>query len=164
MNLLLNAVDALDGRPEARIVVTLATDTGEVSRLPIRREGDPRGINYMHRRRVSRDGGGIGVDPLFTAARVVVITVDDNGPGIPEEDLEKVFDPFFTTKEPGKGTGLGLAICGRLVESMGGRIRAGRSPDGGARFTIRLPGVVESTSVEAAPEVTTATGQRRNAP
>ena len=164
VNLLLNAVDALDGRPEARIVVTLATDTGEVSRLPIRREGDPRGINYMHRRRVSRDGGGIGVDPLFTAARVVVITVDDNGPGIPEEDLEKVFDPFFTTKEPGKGTGLGLAICGRLVESMGGRIRAGRSPDGGARFTIRLPGVVESTSVEAAPEVTTATGQRRNAP
>ena len=140
VNLLLNAIDALAGRREPRIVVSLAGDSGDVTRLPFRREGDPSGINYMHRRRVSRDEGGIGLDPLFTAERIAVITVEDNGPGIPEADRSKVFDPFFTTKEPGKGTGLGLSICARLVEGMGGRIHLDRGAEGGARFTIRLPG------------------------
>jgi two-component system, NtrC family, sensor kinase len=140
VNLLLNAVEALAGRPGGRVVVSLTGDTGDVTRLPFRREGDVSGINYMHRRRVSRDEGGKGVDPLFTAARVAVITVEDNGPGIPDEDRSKVFDAFFTTKEPGKGTGLGLSICARLVEGMGGRIHLDRGPEGGARFTIRLPG------------------------
>ena len=164
VNLLLNAADAVAGQHDARIVVTLSADSGEVARQPIRREGDPRGINYMHRRRVSRDKVGKGVDPLFTATRVVVITVDDNGPGIPEDDLENVFDPFFTTKDPGKGNGLGLAICGRLVESMGGSIRATRGPDGGARFTMRLPGVQGSGPAPAVPEATTATSRGRGAP
>lgn len=140
VNLLLNAVDALSGRRDGRIIVSLGADTGEITQLPIRRQGDPSGINYRHRRRISRDRGGEGVNPLFTAERVVVITVADNGPGIPEEDLEKVFDPFFTTKEPGKGTGLGLSICARLVDGMGGRILADREPEGGVRFIIRLPG------------------------
>ncbi len=140
VNLLLNAVDALEGRPDGRIVVTLSSDTGEVRGLPFRRDGDASGINYMHRRRISRDQGGKGVDPLFAADHVVVITVSDNGPGVVDEDLEKVFDPFFTTKEPGKGTGLGLSICARLVEGIGGRILVDRGPEGGARFTIRLPG------------------------
>ena len=140
VNLLLNAVDALAGRPDPLIVISLAGDTGDVTRLPFRREGDPNGINYMHRRRVSKDEGGKGVDPLFTAERVAVITVEDNGPGIPDENRIKVFDPFFTTKEPGKGTGLGLSICARLVEGMGGRIHLDRGIEGGARFTIRLPG------------------------
>ena len=139
VNLLLNAVDALAGRPDARVVVSLTGDSGEVTRLPFRREGDARGINYMHRRRLSRDEGGKGVDPLFTAERVAVITVEDNGPGIPDEDRSKVFDPFFTTKEPGRGTGLGLSISARLVEGMGGRIHVDRGVEGGARFTIRLP-------------------------
>jgi two-component system NtrC family sensor kinase len=144
VNLLLNAVDAIGQRSDGRIVVTLDSGAGEVRGLPLRREGDPSGINYMHRRRVSRDQGGKGVDPLYTAEHVAVITVSDNGPGIPEEDLEKVFDLFYTTKEPGKGTGLGLSICARLVEGMGGRITVDRGPEGGARFTIRLPGALES--------------------
>ena len=140
VNLLLNALDALSGRRGGRIVVSLTADTGEVTQLPFRQEGDPRGINYMHRRRISRDEGGRGVDPVFTAERVVVITVEDNGPGVPDTDRQRVFDPFFTTKEPGKGTGLGLSICARLVEGMGGRIDVDRGVEGGARFTIRLPG------------------------
>jgi signal transduction histidine kinase len=70
---------------------------------------------------------------------VVAIRVQDYGPGIPEENLDRVFDPFFTTKEPGKGTGLGLAICARLAEGMGGRMSVENAPDGGARFIIRLP-------------------------
>lgn len=138
VNLLLNALDALDGRRDGRIVVTLAPGAGELRAFPARREGDPSGINYMHRRRISRDQAG--VDPLFIAERVAVITVSDNGPGIPEDERDKVFDPFFTTKEPGKGTGLGLSICARLIEGMGGRITVDGAPEGGARFTIRLPG------------------------
>ncbi|HSW31856.1 MAG TPA: ATP-binding protein [Longimicrobiales bacterium] len=147
VNLLLNALDAVAPRADGRIRVTLATEFGEVTRLPRRRSDDPPGINYMHRRRVSKDDGGAGIDPLFTAPRVVVIEVLDNGPGIPEEHLETIFDPFFTTKEPGKGTGLGLSICARLVEGMGGRVEASNAPDGGACFTIRLPGVVDAEDV-----------------
>jgi two-component system, NtrC family, sensor kinase len=144
VNLLLNALDALDNSAEPRIEVTLFAEEGEVTRLPKRRADDPPGINYLHRRRVSKDDRGKGIDPLFTARCVVVIGVRDNGPGIAEENLENVFDPFFTTKEPGKGTGLGLSICARLVEGMGGRIQASNAPDGGACFTIRLPGVADA--------------------
>jgi len=122
-------------------------------RLPPRREDDPPGINYLHRRRRVRDEAG--VDPVARAQRLTVIEVSDNGPGIADADLEHVFDPFFTTKEPGKGTGLGLSICARLVEGMGGRIDAGASPEGGARFVIRLPGI---TADEAARVVPTLSG------
>jgi two-component system sensor histidine kinase HupT/HoxJ len=69
----------------------------------------------------------------------VVITVEDNGPGIPGDDLDAVFDPFFTTKPPGKGTGLGLFVCARLIEGMGGTIAVANGVDGGAVFTVRLP-------------------------
>ena len=84
---------------------------------------------------------------MRTARVVVVVTVADNGPGLPEGDPAQVFDPFYTTKAPGKGTGLGLAICARLVEGMGGRIGASNGPDGGAVFELRLPGIV-SEAVE----------------
>lgn len=144
VNLLLNALDAVEGTADPRVTVTLAVEEGELARLPRRRADDPPGINYMHRRRVSRDDGGKGVDPLFTARAVVVLEVQDNGPGIAPEHLDTVFDPFFTTKEPGKGTGLGLSICARLIEGMGGRIQASNAPEGGAAFTIRLPAATES--------------------
>lgn len=144
VNLILNALDALEGSQKPRVEVGLSVEEGEVTRLPKRRADDPPGINYMHRRRVSKDDGGRGIDPIFTARRVVVIEVTDNGPGIAAEHLETIFDPFFTTKEPGRGTGLGLSICARLIEGMGGRIQASNAPGGGARFTIRLPGVGET--------------------
>ncbi|MCA9299974.1 MAG: HAMP domain-containing histidine kinase, partial [Phycisphaerales bacterium] len=140
VNLLLNALDALGSAPGGRIRVRVYGDRGDAVRMPVRREDDPPEINYMHRRRIARDDGGRGVDPSFSAERVAVIEVSDNGPGIPSEHLDDVFDPFFTTKEPGKGTGLGLSICARLVEGMGGRIDVDNGPEGGARFMIRLPG------------------------
>ena len=66
------------------------------------------------------------------------VTVDDNGPGIPAEDREKVFRPFFTTRS--RGTGLGLAIVQKIVVTHHGRVSAGASPAGGARIeaTFRL--------------------------
>ena len=147
VNLLLNALDALHGRKDPHIWVRLSVEEGGIHRLPRRRADDPPGINYLHRRRMARDPRGIGVDPLFTAERVVIIEVSDDGPGIPDEAIERVFDPFFTTKEPGKGTGLGLSICARLVEGMGGRIQASNRPEGGACFAIRLPGVPDGGNV-----------------
>lgn len=68
------------------------------------------------------------------------ICVDDNGPGVPPEQAERVFQPF--TRLHGRdvsGTGLGLAIARRIVEGHGGRIWVEASPEGGARFCFTLP-------------------------
>ena len=69
----------------------------------------------------------------------VLITVADDGPGIPPEWRTKVFDPFFTTRDTGHGTGLGLYIVAEIVQEQGGCIALDCPPEGGARFTIRLP-------------------------
>jgi signal transduction histidine kinase len=96
---------------------------------------------------------GKAVATLSAAERIVVLTVEDNGPGIDPDSLEEIFDPFFTTKEPGKGTGLGLALSAQLVEGVGGEILAGNRRGGGALFTLRLPGAVhlEAVSVQTGP-------------
>jgi signal transduction histidine kinase len=71
--------------------------------------------------------------------RAVIFRVDDNGPGISSEVKEKLFTPYFTTKHAHGGTGLGLAIAHRIVSDHNGKITAGDSPMGGARFTVELP-------------------------
>ncbi|MGH9387119.1 MAG: two-component system sensor histidine kinase NtrB [Vicinamibacterales bacterium] len=84
----------------------------------------------------------IGVTPRVVVSGSVGggsvrVTVDDNGPGIPPESLERVFQPFVTTKA--SGTGLGLAIVQKVIVSHNGRVTAGNRPEGGAEFTIKLP-------------------------
>jgi len=71
----------------------------------------------------------------------VVITVADNGPGVPPEARARLFDPFFTSKEVGQGSGLGLFISQALVTRRGGRIDFDAAHGPGARFVIRLPAV-----------------------
>ena len=70
----------------------------------------------------------------------VVVSILDNGCGIPEENLEKIFDPFFTTKGVGRGSGQGLAIARSIVtEKHGGSIDVQSTVGVGTRFIIRLP-------------------------
>jgi len=139
VNLLLNALDAVSGLEEGSVRVTLRAEAGHGALLPLRRKGDPPGINYAHRRRVAWADEAPPTAPLLSSERVVVLTVEDNGPGMPPEHLDDIFDPFFTTKEPGEGTGLGLALSAQFVEGMGGEIVAANREDGGAVFTLRLP-------------------------
>jgi len=68
-----------------------------------------------------------------------IVEFSDSGPGIAQEELTHIFDPFYTTKEPGKGTGLGLSVCYRIVESMGGVIKAESIQGQGASFVVTLP-------------------------
>lgn len=68
----------------------------------------------------------------------VLETVDDTGPGVPPELLERVFEPFFTTKGE-QGTGLGLAISFGLVRAMGGRMWMQNVEGGGARLAFEVP-------------------------
>ena len=67
----------------------------------------------------------------------VTVTVADNGPGIPEENIDQVFDPLFTTKP--EGTGLGLSICLSITQKLGGSISVRSKPKRGASFIIQLP-------------------------
>jgi len=71
----------------------------------------------------------------------VVLSVEDDGPGVPTELRDQIFEPFFTTKEAGRGTGLGLSIARRIVEDHGGELALETRSDGshGARFELRLP-------------------------
>jgi two-component system NtrC family sensor kinase len=78
----------------------------------------------------------------------VVVTVTDNGPGIPPDVAERIFEPFFTTKPEGQGTGLGLSICYRIAEEHGGTIRFENLREGGARFTVDLPASPEPSTKE----------------
>jgi PAS domain S-box-containing protein len=74
-----------------------------------------------------------------------VLTVADNGKGIPTKVMDKIFDPFFTTKAPGKGTGLGLSICYGIVSELRGRLDCGNRPEGGAWFAVSLPATQAET-------------------
>ena len=126
LNLLLNAADALgEGAADPWIRITVRPAPARV------RAGDPdRGAAASRRQRDA-----------------VECVVEDNGPGIAEEDRERVFDPFFTTKPPGEGTGLGLANATRFAEEFGGALELlPTRPGGGAVFVLRLPALAESSS------------------
>nr|WP_245244267.1 HAMP domain-containing sensor histidine kinase [Tessaracoccus sp. MC1865] len=78
------------------------------------------------------------------------LTIIDQGPGIEEEDLPNIFDRFYRSDKARNtpGTGLGLSIVAHTVEAHGGTVKASNDPDGGARFTMRLPVVELSEQYE----------------
>ena len=69
----------------------------------------------------------------------VVLEVNDDGPGVPEDVQPCIFDPFFTTKEVGKGTGLGLTVAYAIVQEHGGRIRVKSRKGAGTEVILTLP-------------------------
>jgi signal transduction histidine kinase len=108
-NLLINGFEALEGRGHVVITVSRGCQDDE------------------------HPSGGDPAEPLQT----VIVTVSDDGPGIPVDAVERVFNPFFTTKP--QGSGLGLAIVRKIVDAHDGRIDMTTPPGGGTAFRVTLP-------------------------
>ena len=91
----------------------------------------------------SPEGGTLRVAAWRDDLKAAVITVEDDGPGIPADNLDSIFERFYTERPEGEAfgrhSGLGLSISRRIVEAHGGTIRAENREGGGARFIVRLP-------------------------
>jgi two-component system NtrC family sensor kinase len=85
-------------------------------------------------------------DPQAALARVIV---EDDGPGIPADQMEQLFSPFVSSKKGG-GTGLGLPVSQKIVHEHGGKIHVHSEPDRGARFILEIPAVLPAPEPTAA--------------
>ena len=123
---------AMTGENLIRVLVNLVRNAAESIRIGGTDQGTNGGTIELTLRE-TRDEEG--------AVRSMVLSVEDSGPGIPPEFLERVFDRGFTTRaEPhGRSRGLGLSITRSIVEGAGGSIRAENRAEGGARFVMELP-------------------------
>jgi signal transduction histidine kinase len=102
-------------------------------------------VNLMLNAADAMAGKGTIVVTCQRDGRRVILTVTDEGPGVPKENRRKIFDPFFTTKPVGQGTGLGLSVCRSIIESFGGTLEVVPSVAGeGAKFAIVVPGAEQA--------------------
>jgi signal transduction histidine kinase len=137
---LTKVLDLLEGDAERRHV-KLVRDLGDVPPVA----GDEERLRQvvmnlaLNALDAAGDGGTVRVSCGVegAGAREVIIHVDDSGRGVPPEVRDRIFEPFFTTKA--QGSGLGLSIVHAIVAQHGGSIGIEDAPDGGARFTLRLP-------------------------
>ena len=115
VNLLINACDAMNGKG----AITLVLDSQESTAC---------------------NGGSAGewLDQL-PRGRYVTLCVQDEGPGIAPEHLDRIFEPFFTTKASDKGTGLGLSVVQGIMARHSGAVRVSSAPGEGACFVLVLP-------------------------
>jgi PAS domain S-box-containing protein len=113
---------------------TVPTDPGKVRQILINLVGNA--AKYA-------SDGAINVAVDRTDARTLRVHVRDTGPGIAEEDHERIFEPFTqldsSHTRPGSGAGLGLAICRRLARMLGGDVSLDSAPGEGSTFTLHLP-------------------------
>ena len=138
-------------------------------------EGDSSGLeqvltNLLQNAFQATPRGGTVSLTTRVRGRLLEFVVQDNGPGIPPEHLDRIFDPFFTTKGAGEGTGLGLSVSQTIVRRHRGTLVGENVPDwegGGARFVVALP-FLERRKVdrdpledELEPEPVSAGGGRR---
>ena len=97
-------------------------------------------VNLLLNSRDAVNGQGeIVISSYRDEDRGAIISVRDNGSGIPPEIMDRIFDPFFTTKEPGHGTGLGLSVSARIIETFEGVIEVESSREIGTLFRIVFP-------------------------
>ena len=97
---------------------------------------------FMNAGHAIGSGGIIGLRTrVLPDNGMIEAVVEDNGPGIDEEIINKIFDPFFTTKSQGAGTGLGLSVSYGIIRDHDGDIRVETGPAGTTRFIITLPSV-----------------------
>jgi two-component system NtrC family sensor kinase len=94
---------------------------------------DTRQLTIRSRLKETDPIGGIG------GRNVIQIAFEDNGPGIPDSNINKVFDPFYTTKAKGKGTGLGLSVSFGIIKEHGGGIFVSPNEERGVTFFVELP-------------------------
>ncbi|CCK80099.1 sensor histidine kinase [Desulfobacula toluolica] len=90
---------------------------------------------------MEKSGGTITIETNVSRIEKnqLVVSIEDDGPGIPRDYLDRIFDPFFTTKAVGKGTGLGLSICYGIIQKMGGEIDVYSQVGIGTKFRIWIP-------------------------
>ncbi len=94
---------------------------------------------------VLKEGGTLSIHAFLNQkSKVLIVEIEDNGPGMSEEELAKIFDPFYTTKKT--GTGLGLAIAYRIIEKHQGTLKVKSSPGAGSIFHMELPVVSEGAN------------------
>ncbi len=94
-----------------------------------------------HRKKLENAGGVVGYrkDDIFAPGdEVALIEIEDSGPGIPEEIINKLFDPFFTTHRTEGGTGLGLSVVKSIIQMHRGYVEIGNREGKGARVCIML--------------------------
>ena len=103
-------------------------------------------LNLLKNSQQSFENGGKIAVSTQLENQIVLIRVEDNGPGIGSDMLTDIFNPFYTTKK--HGTGLGLAISQRIIHSHGGDIRVKTGLGQGTRFDILLPLNFEPGNVE----------------
>jgi signal transduction histidine kinase len=87
---------------------------------------------------LDEEGGEVKISTEKQGESEVLITVEDNGSGIPDEICQRIFDVFFSTKGS-QGTGLGLAVTKKIIEEHGGSIEVQSKEEQGTKFSIQLP-------------------------
>lgn len=94
------------------------------------------------------NNGHLQVTATMAGGDKIILTISDNGCGIPEEDIKRIFEPFFSTKTGKGGTGLGLSITYGLVEQLGGAIDVTSEVNRGTTFTITLPLTIKEKEIK----------------
>ena len=100
-------------------------------------------LNLVNNALDASSPGGRVVVKTWADSKSVMVQVEDDGSGIPEELKERIFDPFFTTKGPGEGSGLGLSICYTITKGLGGSLTFDSEEGKGTVFRVRLPRIQE---------------------
>jgi len=114
-------------RPQARVLASIDPELTQLALWNVLRNAA----------QASPNGKRVHVTAVMRGAHAALV-VDDDGPGFPSEQVERILEPFHTTRAT--GTGIGLAVVRRVVEACNGTIEIGASPSGGGRFVMVFPG------------------------